>query len=111
MIENFYSDRMSDAISSFYGTREHKEQRDIECAKFKRFEASWTTEQGDLYSDWEEEKNALDCIEAKAAYKTGFLDGIALGIIGATHEDISREEVNDAYRAGREDAEESRCMS
>jgi hypothetical protein len=88
-----------EAISSFYGTREHKEQHDIEYAKFKKFEASWTAEQGVLYSDWEEERNALDGLEVKAAYKTGFLDGIVLGIIGATHEAEINKEREAALRA------------
>jgi hypothetical protein len=76
MLGGFYDDRAYDAADSIAGTKEYKE-----------------------LSRKGEDANVV-AMTYNAIYKAGFLDGIALGFVGATHEDEIQKTWGDSFHLG-----------
>jgi hypothetical protein len=111
-MNNFYSERASKAADLFVGTKGYGEQVKAVIAHEHEFSAMLTTErQQKLYLELDDENSDLAADINREIYKAGFLDGIALGFIGATHFDEIAATDRESFHAGYVDgkAGNNRC--
>ena len=93
-MKHFYEERASRAADRFARTDKYKEQCHGVIFLADKLTGTLTENQRQLFIEYEEESNASNANTSCEIYKAGFLDGIALGFIGATHFD----EINETYR-------------
>jgi hypothetical protein len=88
----FYSNRATEAADSIARTEAYEKWRGIQNKLVKKLISTFSEEQKRVYMEFEDTGGVCAGIVYNAIYKTGFLDGIALGITAATH----REQIKSA---------------
>jgi hypothetical protein len=100
IIENFYGDRAIKAAESIVGTEAQRERRNIEKALMEKLSGTFNDDQKSLYMKLEDAGNVCVGLAYDAIYKAGFLDGIAMGVMGATYRDRVAEARKDDFECG-----------
>ena len=74
----FYGDRAADAANSIVRTKSCKKRHGALCAKINELHATFTEEQREMFSDYDDANNRAISLAFEAIYKAGLLDGIAI---------------------------------
>jgi hypothetical protein len=104
----FYDERAFDATDSIAGTKEYAKRLNAVISISDKLFSTFTEDQKRLYEEQEDKYGILTDLVHGGIYKAGFLDGIALGIIGATHREEVSETRRAAFHLGYKDGEAAR---
>jgi hypothetical protein len=99
-MKHFYEDRASDAADSITRTEEYTKRLAAIISISNNLDGTLTKEQEQLCLEYKGENSELAVMTSTAAYKAGLLDGIAMGITSATHDDEMKSNRTTAFRVG-----------